>query len=100
MGRFLHVGDEVVRGLDKRMGRMLVEVDITKGLLEEIEIEWRDKKFHHALDYWGLPLRCAKCREVGHLWTACKLSSLGSVSKESSSFYGEWSSEDFDDIEG
>lgn len=71
VGRFLHVEEELIRGEDKRFGCMLVEVDICRGLMVELEIEWRGKFYCHKMDYWGVPFRCSLCRNVGHLRKEC-----------------------------
>ena len=90
MRLFSSFGEEVIKGIDKRMGRMLVEIDVTKGFLDEVEIKWKYITFIQNLDYWGLPFRCSHCIEVGHMWRACKTSSNGSVSDDSLDFYGDW----------
>jgi hypothetical protein len=51
---------------------MLVEVDISKGLVVEIEINWGVQCFIQPFDYWGFPFLSLVCREVGHLkWDCC-----------------------------
>ena len=51
LGCFLHVVEYVHKGMYKRMGRMLVEIDVTKGFVDELTIEWSDLKYHQYLDY-------------------------------------------------
>jgi len=50
---------------------VLVEMDITAGLPETLEIEWRGRKLLQNLDYLGLPFRCNQCRKTGHLHRDC-----------------------------
>ena len=45
LGCVLHVGEDVLKGKDKRLGRMLVEIDVTKGFLDEIEIKGCERSF-------------------------------------------------------
>jgi hypothetical protein len=56
----------------RKMGKVLVEMDICSGLPETLEIEWRGKKIAQTLDYLGLPFRCNICRCTGHLRRDCK----------------------------
>jgi len=68
LGIFLHIGEDVVNGIDKWIGLMLVKIDMAKGLFKKINIEWSGKNLHtHTLDYWGLPFRHSKCKAMGHL---------------------------------
>jgi hypothetical protein len=39
-----------------------VEMDITQGLPENLEIEWRGRRRIQSLDYLGVPFRCSICR--------------------------------------
>jgi hypothetical protein len=55
----------------RKVGRILVEVDIHGGLSKEIVIEWRDRHFSQWLDYLGVPFRCSWCRGTGHLCRDC-----------------------------
>ena len=50
LGRFLHVEDNLLREIDKRMGKILVEIDVDK-----------------RLDYWSIPFICTLCHNTGHL---------------------------------
>lgn len=47
--------------------RILVEVDITRKLIEEITIKDQDgRKVHQKIDYEWRPKFCEKCQKVGH----------------------------------
>jgi hypothetical protein len=50
----------------------LVEVDIHCGLLETLDIQWRDQYFSQRLDYLGIPFHCTLCRKTGHLRNSCQ----------------------------
>jgi hypothetical protein len=39
LGRFLTSYEEVLKGMDRRIGRILVELDIHSGLMEALDIE-------------------------------------------------------------
>ena len=51
LGHFLHVGEDVLKGMDKRMVGIIMDIDITKGFMDEIKIDRRDRKFHQVLNY-------------------------------------------------
>jgi hypothetical protein len=40
LGKFIRVDDGALQASDKRIGRVLVEIDIHAGLLETLEIVW------------------------------------------------------------
>ena len=53
------------------MAKVLVEVDITKGLIPELDIVCGDKVVTQRLDYLHLSFRCNYCHDTGHLWNTC-----------------------------
>jgi hypothetical protein len=53
------------------MARVLVEVDLHAGLLETLDIEWRDQLYVQRLDYLGISFCCSLCRRTGHLRKDC-----------------------------
>jgi hypothetical protein len=57
---------------ERKLGRILVEIDIHSGLLETLDIRWQDRFFSQRLDYLGLPFRCTLCRKTGHLRNSCQ----------------------------
>jgi hypothetical protein len=71
LGKFIAFDTQSLTGSLRKMGRVLVEMDITVGLPETLEIEWRGRKLLQNLDYLGLPFRCNRCRETGHLRRTC-----------------------------
>jgi hypothetical protein len=56
----------------RKVGKVLVEMDIHFGLSEVIKIEWRERRVLQRLNYLGLPFRCSFCRSTGHLRWDCK----------------------------
>lgn len=83
LGIFLHVGDKVLNGIVTQVERILLEIDMSRGLLEKLEIEWHGGSHHQTLDYWGIPFRFSRCKEVGHLLKHC--TTLGSYPKKEDS---------------
>jgi hypothetical protein len=71
LGCFLFVEELVLKGDDKILGNILVELDVHNGLLEALGIEWRGNKYGKKLDYLGLLFRCTFCHRTGHLRKDC-----------------------------
>jgi hypothetical protein len=69
---FIKVDETALQSQDKRMAKVLVEVDIHVGLLESLEIDWRGHIIIQRLDYLGIPFRCTLCRRTGHLRKDCQ----------------------------
>ena len=57
------------------MTKVLVELDLSEGLLDGMEIVWNKWNFHQINDYWEFPFRCAWCHEFRYLQVIC--SSIG-----------------------
>jgi hypothetical protein len=71
LGKFISFDLASLSGSSRKMGRVLVEIDITAGLPENLEIVWRGRKTLQSLDYLGIPFRCNNCRATGHLRRNC-----------------------------
>jgi hypothetical protein len=83
LGRFIAHDTKLLNSSQRKMGRVLVEIDIYNGLSETIEIEWRGRRITQSLDYLGVPFRCNRCRLTGHLRRDCKGKFLKDFSEES-----------------
>ena len=46
---------------------ILVEIDVSKGLLEKIMLVTPIGSWIQLLDYEGVPFQCRKCHKSGHL---------------------------------
>jgi len=68
---FICVDTQSLTGPNKKLAKVLVEIDIHGGFLEFIDIDWRGKHFRQSLDYLGIPFRCTLCRRTGYLRNAC-----------------------------
>jgi hypothetical protein len=55
LGKFIALDSKLLTAPVRKMGRVLVEMDIYCGLPETIEIEWRGRRIAQSLDYLGLP---------------------------------------------
>jgi hypothetical protein len=71
LGKFIALDPLSASGHSRKLGRVLVEIDITSGLPESLEIEWRGRIHLQKLDFLGIPFRCNLCRETGHLRRSC-----------------------------
>ena len=52
---------------DKRMEKVLVELDVSKGLQANIDIIYNDYGITQRLDYQSMSFRCSYCHETSHL---------------------------------
>jgi hypothetical protein len=55
LGCFIKTDEEVMLSSDRRMVKILVEIDVHGGILDTIEIEWCDMVITQRLDYLGVP---------------------------------------------
>jgi hypothetical protein len=72
LGTFITVDHQSLRALVRKVGKILVEIDIHGGLPEVLEVEWRGQRILQRLDYMGIPFHCSLCRCTGHLRRDCK----------------------------
>jgi hypothetical protein len=72
LGSFISVDRGLLTSPVRKVCRILVEMDISRGLPETLEIEWRGRCLLQRLDYLGIPFRCSLCRSTGHLRRDCK----------------------------
>jgi hypothetical protein len=55
------------------VARILVKLDLKKGLPQEITINSAAGTFVQMLDYEGIPFRCHRCHVYGHGVASCPL---------------------------
>ena len=63
------------------MAKVLVEMDITKGLIPKLDIVCGDNVFTQRLDYLHMSFRCNYCHDTGHLQNTCHRLRSGHPSK-------------------
>jgi hypothetical protein len=51
------VDDQTLSTPSRKVGKILVEIDIHCGLPETLEIEWRGRRVLQRLDYLGIPFQ-------------------------------------------
>jgi hypothetical protein len=71
LGRFIALDTSSLTDATRKMGKILVELDIHEGLPEVLDIEWRGRHHKQKLDYQGIPFRCSWCHCTGHLRRDC-----------------------------
>ena len=59
MGRFVAVDDYFHHSFDKRMAQVLVEMDVSKGLLPDIDTVCNSSVFTQRMDYLNMPFKCS-----------------------------------------
>ena len=69
IGNFLFVDSDTSDILHLTCARILVEFDVSKGLLEHIYLAFSRGSWTQILDYEGIPFRYRKCHMTGHLAT-------------------------------
>lgn len=57
----------------RTLARVLVHLDTRDGLEEKITLQWGKYYRSQILDYEGVPFRCNRCHQVGHLFKDCPL---------------------------
>lgn len=62
--------------------RILINMDTSGGVLDYITIQWRDKQRKQIIDYEGIPYRCRRCHQVGHLYRDCPLLKKSAIYNE------------------
>lgn len=65
--------DECSFAQEHKGHKALVELDLSRGFLPEVEISWNTHTFVQSLDYWKIPFKCAIRQEVGHLMKDCSM---------------------------
>lgn len=71
LGDFLLVDSASSNVYRKTYARILVEIDVSKGLPEMIKLASPNGSWIQLLDYEGIPFRCRKCHKIGHLAARC-----------------------------
>ena len=74
LGSFMEVDMSFLQSGAMCLGKFLVLLDLSKGLVEDLQIECGDRVFSQPLDYVGVPFHCNKCHHYGHVYSQCGLS--------------------------
>ena len=71
LGRFLAVDSSRKEHGLYTYARMCAEVDLSKGLPEQINLKIGDFHWTQSLDYENTAFRCRHCHQTGHLQSTC-----------------------------
>lgn len=72
LGEFLMIDKDSFQIYHSTYARILVNIDVSKGLPAELEIESSLGSWVQPLDFEGIPFRCRKCFQTGHVAAWCK----------------------------
>jgi hypothetical protein len=67
LGTFIALDYQSLKAQSRKVGKILVEVDIHCGLPEVLEVEWHGRRLIQRLDYMGIPFSCSLCRCTRHI---------------------------------
>jgi hypothetical protein len=71
LGRFIKIDEDTLHSRDRRMEKILVEVDIHGGCWKLWILSGATWFFAQRLDYLGISFRCSRCRQTDHLRKDC-----------------------------
>lgn len=71
LGKVVHIDEARLENVDKRIARVLVEIGVSKGLILELDVEWRGRTFIQQRNYWKALFQCSFCRETTHIKYQC-----------------------------
>jgi hypothetical protein len=57
----------------RKVERIFVNLNISEGLGEEVDLSWGSYTYNQRLVYENIPFRCRRCHQYGHLIKSCKL---------------------------
>jgi hypothetical protein len=73
LGDFLDADMSFEVTKQRKVARILVNLNVREGLGEEMDLTWGDYTYSQKLDYENIPFRCRRCHQYGHLVKNCKL---------------------------
>jgi hypothetical protein len=71
IGLFIQLEDRIFIDPDKRMPRVLVELEVEDGLPAELDIHWEGGIHVQRLDFFKVPFCYHRCRKTRHLKRDC-----------------------------
>jgi hypothetical protein len=57
LGHFIALDSSTFSNPSRKIGRILVEIDIHEGLPKVLDIDWRGRHYKQRLDYQGIPFQ-------------------------------------------
>lgn len=77
LGKFMSVEKVSMCGEDRKMARVLVDLDISEGMPDSFQILWEDFIINQRLDYKVIPLIFVICHETRHFKSDCNAGFAG-----------------------
>ena len=71
MGKYIKTDLERIDERIYTFARICVEVDLSKGLPDNIKLIYKQQIWLQVLDYENTAFRCRLCRQIGHLQSSC-----------------------------
>ena len=83
LGTFLEADLSFVQSDVCCLGKILVLIDLSRGLVADLMISKANLSFLQPLVYVGIPFKCLRCHKHGHLVSDCRLPfhNLGGMAK-------------------
>lgn len=66
IGSFMHIEYAQLLGFYHSAPRLMVDMDLSNGLPDDLEVLWDGGSFTQNIDYWKIYFRCHYCRMTGH----------------------------------
>jgi hypothetical protein len=73
IGDFLDADMTFEETKQRKVERILVNLNIREGLGEEVDLSWGSYTYNQRLDYENIPFRCRRCHQYGNLIKSCKI---------------------------
>ena len=73
LGTYLDADFSYLETHEKKMARIMVNINIREGLAETINLDWGPTVISQILDYENIPFRCRRCHKYGHPASDCDL---------------------------
>jgi hypothetical protein len=67
LGDFLEADLSFEETKQRKIARILVNLNVKEGLGEEIDLTWEGYTHTQLLNYENIPFRCRHCHKYGHL---------------------------------
>ena len=68
LGNFVKVLEQNRKRRYTSYARICIYLDISKDLLDGIDLTWEDEDWFQAIDYEKLSFRCRRCHEHNHIF--------------------------------
>jgi hypothetical protein len=67
LGKTILMDDSFLYEGYRSIARILVDLDVSRGIFETIDLVFKEKRYSQMLDYVNIPFLCLRCHLYGHL---------------------------------